>query len=309
MAHKKCTSRVAGLALDALRCYKPAKPDVGKPKKRAQLLKMTSMTPAHGLFTSLAEGPALYQRCLDFLASDPSALSWQKHKIGHQFRDKNWLLKALTHTSFVHEHGEQWSSNERLEFLGDSVLGLIVTHELSQKFTDMSEGELSKLRSSLVNEELLAEFSGVLEVGHCLLLGKGETKERGAYKTSVLADAFEALLGAIYRDSDFETAQRVFSLWVELFEASTQKIFYDAERLKVFDAKTRLQELTMKEFKQLPEYSCLQDGDEFAGDVKVLGQVLACTREKSKKKLMRKLAKLALTSEALKSLVKEKETC
>lgn len=269
------------------------------------MLETTSMTPAHGLFSSLSEGPALYKRCLDFLAQDPSALHWQKKKIGHEFQNLCWLLKALTHTSFVHEQGPEWESNERLEFLGDSVLSLIVTFDLSQKFPEMSEGQLSKLRSSLVNEEVLAEFSSVLEIGNCLLLGKGEIKEDGSSKDSVLADAFEALLGGIYRDSDFETAQKVFAEWVQLFETSTNKKFYDSERLKNFDAKTRLQELTMKLYKQLPDYYCEQKGDEFFGGVKVNGEVIAECQEKSKKKLMRKLAKLALKSESLQASSKE----
>lgn len=273
------------------------------------MLETTSMTPAHGLFSTLAEGCVQLEGCLQFLCEDLDALNWQNKKIGYQFRDKRLLLQALTHTSFVHEHGQEWSSNERLEFLGDSVLSLIVSCELSQSYPEMSEGQLSKLRSSLVNEEVLAELSNTLEVGNCLLLGKGEAKEQGGSKESVLADAFEALLGALYWDSDFETTQKIFSQWVELYEFSTHQKFYDSERLKSFDAKTRLQELTMKIFKQLPDYYCEQQGDEFAGEVRVNGEVFARGREKSKKKLMRKLARLALKKKSWQALDKERSTC
>jgi len=270
------------------------------------VLEMTSMTPAHGLFSSLSEGPALYERCLEFLSEDPMASHWQKNKIGYVFQDKGWLLNALTHTSFVHEHGDQWRSNERLEFLGDSVLSLIVTQNLSLAFQEMSEGQLSKLRSSLVNEQVLAELSSLLELGSCLLLGKGEAKENGQSKESVQADALEALLGAIYKDSSFESVQKVFDKWVEFYEFSNQKKFYDPERLKVFDAKTRLQELTMKLYKELPDYDCKAVEDEFYGELKVQGQILAQARDKSKKKLMRKLAKLALDHPSLHISGKEK---
>ncbi len=124
-------------------------------------------------------------------------------RIGHVFRDRELLAEALTHTSYANEHGGRKSvrCNERLEFLGDSVLSLVVSDFLFRRFPDSPEGELTRMRSELVNEKACAEYAAALELGEYLLLGKGEEKGGGRTRRSVTADAYEALLAAVWLDA------------------------------------------------------------------------------------------------------------
>ena len=130
-----------------------------------------------------------------------------EQNIGYTFKNKELLENALTHSSYANEVRGGISSNERLEFLGDSVLSVIVSDYLFKNFKNLPEGELTKLRASLVCEKSLCGFSRELNVGEFLLLGKGESKGGGRERDSILADAFEALLAAIYLDGGMDNAR------------------------------------------------------------------------------------------------------
>jgi ribonuclease III len=173
--------------------------------------------------------------------------------LGVRFKDASLRELALTHRSFAFEHG-QTTNNERLEFLGDSVLGVVVTDLAYREFPELPEGELAKIRAAIVNMSALADVARDLGVGRYLLLGKGEEMSGGRDKTSILADALEALLGALYLDRGLTSASKVI---VRLFRP--RMIAYargEGER----DYKTMLQELASAEVHALPEYRVSDEG-------------------------------------------------
>lgn len=135
--------------------------------------------------------------------------------IGYTFKNKALLSLALTHSSYANEKKDAAGSNERLEFLGDSVLSLIVSEYIYGCFPDLPEGELTKIRASLVCEGSLCAFSKELEVGEFLLLGKGEQQNGGRTRSSILADAFEAILAAVYLDGGMAPARRHVLAFIE----------------------------------------------------------------------------------------------
>lgn len=149
-------------------------------------------------------------------------------------------------------------SNERLEFLGDAVLGLVVTDHLYRTYPDLPEGELAKVRASLVNSEALAEVAATLDLGDALLLGKGEAASGGREKPSILADAMEAVIGAVYIDGGWDAAvELIMRLLAERIEEA-------AAGPGGQDYKTRLQELAARKFDQLPRYDVLDEGPDHA---------------------------------------------
>ncbi len=166
--------------------------------------------------------------------------------ISYQFNNIDLLKQALTHRS-VSKH-----NNERLEFLGDSILGCVISRELYQRFPLIDEGQLSRLRSSLVKGQTLAKLAKIINLSETLVLGQGELKSGGFRRESIQADAFEAILGAIFLDSDFLT---VSSIILKLYE----NLLNDAspeDSLK--DFKTQLQELLQKKGLSLPQYELLK---------------------------------------------------
>ncbi len=175
-------------------------------------------------------------------------------KIQFQFKNRDLLTRALTHKSFAHELRERGEHNEKLEFLGDAVLDLILGEYLMELFPGDGEGGLSKKRASLVNEEVLANLATDLELPKNIYLGKGETITRGAQKPRILASAFEALLGAMFLDGGYEVVRSfVRRNYLNLIENldPTQ----DFER----DYKTRLQEVMQKETKEAPVYELISE--------------------------------------------------
>lgn len=141
-------------------------------------------------------------------------LSVVEERVGHVFSDRSLLLEALTHRSFLNETQEPGArDNERLEFLGDSAIGFFVSTILFARYPDMREGEMSRLRSSLVDEASLAAIAGHLDIGAGLRMGKGERKSGGAEKKSILADACEALFAAVYLDGGIEAARGLAERW------------------------------------------------------------------------------------------------
>lgn len=165
--------------------------------------------------------------------------------LGYVFKNPQLLQRALTHRSFAPEH------NERLEFLGDSVLGCVIANYLYCSYQQLSEGELSRLRSNLIREDTLAMLAQQLDVGSHLMLGEGERKSGGFRRPSILADAMEALFGAVFMDGGFSAAEKVV---LGLYVPYLAKV--DAQTLGK-DAKTLLQEYLQGKHISLPSYSVI----------------------------------------------------
>jgi ribonuclease-3 len=200
--------------------------------------------------------------------------------LGVRFKDASLRELALTHRSYAFEHG-QTTNNERLEFLGDAVLGVVVTDMAYREFPHLPEGELAKLRAAIVNMSALADVARELDVGRFLLLGKGEEMSGGRDKTSILADVVEALLGAVYLDRGLTAASKLIT---RLFRP--RMIAYvrgEGER----DYKTILQELASAEVHALPEYRISERGPdhekEFTATVYLAGTSWGSGTGRSKK--------------------------
>lgn len=163
-------------------------------------------------------------------------------RLGYQFKDLDNLKLALTHRSASSEH------NERLEFLGDAVLGMIVAKILFDRFPSVSEGKLTRMRSSLVKGETLAQIAKQFDLSDVLQLGAGELKSGGFSNASILADAFEAMLGAIYLEAGLETCTKLIRVW---FVERLNNLDPD---LHPKDSKTQLQEYLQGKQQPLPEY-------------------------------------------------------
>lgn len=162
-----------------------------------------------------------------------------ENTIGYKFKNKSYLQTALTHSSYVNEH-KSTKDNERLEFLGDSVLGLIVSNYIFAYKSSLKEGELTKIRSIIVCEKSLMHIAEKLNIGQHIKLGKGEKISGGAKRASILADAVEALIAAIYLDSDFDTVSKFVLNWL----GDTIKNALDNK--KNDDYKSKLQEEVQK---------------------------------------------------------------
>ncbi len=193
--------------------------------------------------------------------------------VGWQFHDQQLLRDALTHRSFLNETYEERPSNERLEFLGDSVLGLIVTHFLYEQFPRLSEGELTNIRSALVRTEALAGFAREINLGNNLFVGRGEELNRGRFRPSGLACAYEALLGAVYLDHGYDAA-RDFAL--RFVQPALEDVFH----LRLHkNGKSTLQEVVQSRQQATPTYHVVQEAGpdhdkSFTVEVRVGGDVL-----------------------------------
>lgn len=172
--------------------------------------------------------------------------------LGVDFRNLRWLEQALTHSSYVNENpGLGLESNERLEFLGDSVLGLTVASELFRRYPSAPEGDLTQMRSSLVRRESLARVAEALELGDYLRLGQGEEAGGGRHRTSNLACAQEAVLGAVFIDRGWPSARRlILRLWSRELRAARARQ----------DHKSRLQEVLQAQQKLTPHYRTVREG-------------------------------------------------
>ena len=209
-------------------------------------------------------------------------------KIGYRFRHPGLLKIALTHSSYANESAIE--SNERLEFLGDAVLGLIVASILYQQLPKASEGKLSKNRSAIVSRVNFARFSKELGIDRILLLGKGEEMTGGRSRESNLAAAFEALIGAIYLDGGYKKAFGVTSRLIK--KCINQKEL-------ITDYKTKLQELAQRKYKKVPKYIVvLEEGPPhkkcFHVEVKVLRKVLGRGSGNNKKEAEQSAAREGL---------------
>ena len=167
----------------------------------------------------------------------------------YKFNNDKLIETALTHSSYAHEskHGDI-ENNERLEFLGDAVLELVISSFIFDKFPELPEGELTKLRASVVCESSLAKKAKEIGIGDRIKLGKGEENTGGRYRDSILADAFEAVIGAIYLDGGIESAGKYI---IEIMEES---IFHMLKIFRMSDCKTYLQEIVQKYSREPIEY-------------------------------------------------------
>lgn len=212
--------------------------------------------------------------------------------IGYKFNNRECILEALTHSSYSNEN-KKFKYNERMEFLGDSVLGLVISDHIFKKETGVPEGELTKLRANIVCEESLSEAANEINLGIYMLLGKGEEATGGRYRMSILADAFEAVIAAIYLDGGLEPA-RVFIL------KYMEGIICDSRKGKIFrDYKTHLQEVLQGKGESNIWYRLVDEkgpdhNKRFIMEVGINERVLGVGEGKSKKEAEQIAAKKAL---------------
>lgn len=257
------------------------------------MLETTSNTPRF-----LADNIALTDDIMRTLLEHPSIkniLSPFKFEF-EKIKGPSILLRAITHNSYIFEFPHlKLESYEKLEFLGDAVLGTLVTTYLMENFPELTEGDLSKFRSAIVNEKSLSELARFISLGSCILLGKGELKARGFDKDRILADSFEALIGAIYLDGGFGEVKASFFNLLANYEMEKGESFINLDKLFDFDSKTQLQEVTMGLFKEFPVYKNKDLGDnKFLIEIYLRGKLLKSIESDSKKKGEHQLAKIVL---------------
>lgn len=212
--------------------------------------------------------------------------------IGYTFKDKNLIYQAFSHSSYANEKKKPGGSNERLEFLGDSVLSIVVSEYLYTHLTHIAEGELTKLRASLVCEKSLHVFARQISLGDFLMLGKGEENTGGRERPSILADAFEAVIAAIYLDGGLEAARRHILRFIpEDIQHRKKPVFNDF--------KTILQEIVQKNPEEKVEYILAgEEGPDhnkrFVVEVCLNSNVIGRGKGKSKKEAEQLAAKEAL---------------
>lgn len=209
----------------------------------------------------------------------------------------NDLKLALTHSTFSHEWGKElFPSNERVEFIGDGVLNLLVAEKLYRLYPQYKEGQLSKLRGALVNEEALCELALMLQLDSSLFLGRGELKkvEAGqALPASILADLFEAVLGQIYLSFGVEEAKTFLNKVFEIFKRTHAGYdFFDENRLQHFDPKSLLQEKLAKDSNKTPDYRSLEiHPGQFRVELWIGDELMLVKNGQSKKTIEKELAK------------------
>ncbi len=227
----------------------------------------------------------------------PFILKRLQERIGYSFGDPNILLVSLTHKSYGHEYYQDKPiavrDNERLEFLGDSILDLIVSDVLLELFPDAQEGRLSKMRAAVVNEKTLSQLAKAVGLHESIRLGKGEALSKGHEKSSILSSTFEALVAAIYLDGGYS---KVYPVVRHLF----LPLFIEESDLNTFcDHKTRLQELTQAKWKITPTYHLLDahgpdHAKTFKMEVRMQNKALAVATGASKKEAEQNAAQAAL---------------
>lgn len=213
-------------------------------------------------------------------------------KIDYKFKNKSYLATALTHSSYANESKGSVKSNERLEFLGDAVLSIIVSDYIFKNCPSLPEGELTKMRASLVCEKSLKEFAKKLNLGKYLMLSHGEKRSNGNQRSSILADAFEALLAAIYLDAGIDKAREFVLKFIEpIIKNPRPKLFNDY--------KTSLQEIVQKNPQEKLEYVLIKEtgpdhNKHFVVEVHLNSNVIGKGGGKSKKEAEQQAARVAL---------------
>jgi ribonuclease III len=212
--------------------------------------------------------------------------------LNYRFHRVELLNHALTHKSYVHEQREPAQHNERLEFLGDVVLGLVISDYCYVRFADLAEGELSKLRASLVNEGNLAQIARRLQLGSYLLVGRGEELTGGRAKASLLADTFEAVVAAIYLDGSLA---EVYQVVLRCFQEDLDTVRHEGYK----DYKSELQEYTQDKFGCIPTYLIVREhgpdhAKVFEVELAIRGQLQRLGTGKSKKEAEQEAARKVL---------------
>jgi ribonuclease-3 len=213
--------------------------------------------------------------------------------LGYRFTDLRLLQRALVHSSYAFEQSHEGENNEKLEFLGDAVLDLVIGHLLSREYLEMREGQLTKLRASLVNEQHLAKMARDIDLGDHLFLGKGEDASQGRQKSSILSCAYEAVIGAVFEDGGYDiVAELVDRFFLPYLDEKK-------EELRVADSKSRLQEVLQEKHNEAPVY--VIEGEEGPSHRKVCsvsvrfqGEILGTGQAGSKKVAEQQAAAAAL---------------
>ena len=215
-------------------------------------------------------------------------------RINYTFKDIKNLARALTHSSYANENrNKMLQSNERLEFLGDSILNAIISEHIYRRIPELTEGEMTRVRASIVCEPSLMKCADNIELGKCLLLGKGEERTGGRKRISILSDSFEALIGAIFIDGDMEHAREfILSQMEEIIEGSVNGITQ-------IDYKTRLQEIIQKNSDSRIVYEMISESGpdhdkHFKIQVKINELIRGTGQGKSKKEAEQNAARDAL---------------
>ena len=190
---------------------------------------------------------------MDFSETRSEQLDSLQDRIKFKFSDIKLLNKALTHRSYANENSEPIKHNERLEFLGDSVLDILVSDYLVNQYNEFAEGTLSKIRAAVVNETCLARLAKNIKLGNYLLLGRGEDLSGGREKASILADTFEALAGAVFCDGRFDAASNIF------LPLLVEEITKTAQSWSFRDFKSDLQEYTQNKLVCIPSYKVVRE--------------------------------------------------
>jgi ribonuclease-3 len=225
------------------------------------------------------------------------SLSELEVHLGYHFKDRSFLLRALTHRSFVNEHeGEGFQHNESMEFLGDAVLGFLISSGIYRKFPSLTEGELSKIKAYLASAANLVHLAEKIGIGEYLWLSHGEDKTGGRKKRAIIVDAYEAIIGAIYLDGGVEAASSFVDRQIGEFLEGL-----DVEELTYGDFKSALQEQLHNLGQPEPVYKVVNEigpdhGKTFVVQVLVKGQVVTEAVGRTKKEAQQAAARLALES-------------
>ncbi|HWO02422.1 MAG TPA: ribonuclease III [Blastocatellia bacterium] len=231
-------------------------------------------------------------------------LSELEQKIGYSFRSRALLDRALTHRSFANERSdENCQHNEAMEFLGDSVLGFVVSAWLLERFPDLSEGKLSKMKAYLVSESSLVGLAGEIELGRYILLNRGEEKTGGRHKHALLADAYEALIGVLYVDGGIDVAERFLRR-----ELGDKLMSIDPASMIGADYKSALQERLQAAGGTVPEYAVVEvTGPDhrrtFRVELRVVGRALATGEGHTIKIAQQEAARAGLESDSLPGVI------
>lgn len=227
--------------------------------------------------------------------NDEAALQELERRLGYRFRDRALLVRALTHRSFANERGQQAPDNEVLEFLGDAVLGLIVSDLLCKRHPYFSEGQVSKLKSFLVSASTLSMLGEKLGLGEFVLLGRGEEKSAGRGKGSILANTFEAIIAALYSDGGLECAEQFV---VQRIEPLIEEVDEETPH-PVHDFKSALQEQVQASGLAVPVYRVIEEegpdhAKRFHVEVSVAGRCVGRGRGRAKKRAEQEAARQAI---------------
>lgn len=214
-------------------------------------------------------------------------------RIGYAFANKELLREALTHTTYVNEHRDAaLQDNQRLEFLGDAIVNAVIATRLFIDLPEEREGILTKKRAELINEGALSKIAGYIELGEYLLLGRGEDMDQGRHKPSILADAYEALVGAIYLDGSYEIVSRIVRNHFD-------EVLGPMEKISITDYKSLLLEICQSRYKCLPKIAVVDEigpehDKEFVVSVELEGKIVGQGRGRNKKQAAQTACKEAL---------------